>query len=72
MTCIFTTNNTQHYLKLLSKTFQDNGYAHCSLWHQIKMTVTDYLKQSFVQNISQQKDSKLHEITITRSGKGKK
>ena len=72
MTRIFTTNNTQHYLKLLSKTSQDNGYAPRSLWHQIKMTVTDYLKQSFVQNISQQKDSKLHEITITRSRKGKK
>ena len=34
--------------------------------------VTVYSKQSFVQNISQQKKSKLHEITITRSEKGKK
>ena len=34
--------------------------------------VAGYLKQSFIQNISRQKNSKLHEITITRSGKGKK
>ena len=72
MNRIFTTNNTQHYLKLLSKTSQHNGYAHRSLWHQIKMMVTGYLKQSFVQNISQQKYSKLHETSITRSEKGKK
>ena len=54
------------------KTSQDNGYARRSLWHQIKMMVTVYLKQSFVQNISQQKKSKIHEITITRSEKKKK
>ena len=34
--------------------------------------VTGYLKQSFMQNISQQKNSKLHEIIITRSGNRKK
>ena len=62
MAGIFTTSNTQHYLKLLSETSQDNGYAHCSSWHQIKMMVTGYLKQSFIQNVSQQKNSKLHEI----------
>ena len=72
MNGIFTANNTQHYLKMLSKTSYDNGYAHRSLWHQIKMMVTGYLKQSFAQNISQQKNSKLHETTITRSEKGKK
>ena len=55
------------------KTSQDNGYAHRSLWHQAKMMVTVYLKQSFVQNLSQQKKSKLEiTITITRSEKGKK
>ena len=52
MTGIFTANNTQHYLKMLSKTSYDNGYAHRSLWHQIKMMVTGYLKQSFVQHKS--------------------
>ena len=34
--------------------------------------VTGYLKQSFIQNISQQKNSKLHEIIITRIGNRKK
>ena len=71
MTCTFTTNNTQHYLELLSKTSQDNGYAHRSLKQQVKMMVTGYLKQSFIQNISQQRNSKLREITITISEKGK-
>ena len=73
MTRIFITNNTQHYhYQAATKTSQDNGYAHLSLWHQTKMMVTVYLKQSFVQNLSQQKKSKLHKITITRSEKGKK
>ena len=41
-------------------------------WHQTKMMVTCYLKQSFIQNKSLQKCSKLHETIITRSAKGKK
>ena len=73
MTRIFITNNTQHYhYQAATKTSQDNGYAHPSLWHQTKMMVTVYLKQSFVQNLSQQKKSKLHEIQLQEAKKEKK